>query len=790
MDDSVSAQPDLSADCCGGHAPTPYEVAGARVADPVCGMPVDPSRTAHRADHAGHRYFFCSAGCRTRFVADPAAVLAPKPAEEPRPAGTRFTCPMDPEVVQDGPGACPLCGMALEPMTVTADAAPSAELARMQRRLILGAGLTVPIVALAMGGEAVDLGAVIAPRTAVLVQLVLATLVVFGAGWPFVARGWTSLATRHLNMFTLIAIGTIVTWLDSASATLAPGLFPPAFRNPAGGVDVYFEAAAVIVVLALLGQVLELRAREGTGGAIRALLGQAPKRARRMDPDGTERDVPLDEVRVGDTLRVRPGEKVPVDGVVTHGTGPVDESMLTGEPMPVVKASGDMLIGGTVNQTGALIMEARTVGRETVLARIVQQVADAQRSRAPIQRLVDRVAGLFVPAVLLAAGLAFAGWATFGGDGRLVHGLIAAVSVLIIACPCALGLATPMSIMVGVGRGARDGVLIRNAEALERFERVDTLLIDKTGTLTEGRPALVAVIAARGSTRREVIRLAAAVEQASEHPLARAVVQAARRRGLRLPPVEAFEAPTGRGALGLVEGRRVAIGNGAFLDEQAIAHGDLAPVADRLRRAGATAVFVAVDGRVAGLLKIEDRIKPSAPGAVAALRRDGLCVLMLTGDHRTTAEAVAQRLGLDGVTAEVRPGEKAAVVQRLKAEGRVVAMAGDGINDAPALAVADVGLAMATGTDVAIESAGVTLLRGDLAGLVAARRLSRATMANIRQNLIFAFGYNAIGIPVAAGALFPWLGLQLSPMLAAAAMALSSVSVIGNALRLRSVRLS
>ncbi len=761
-----------------------------RAIDPVCGMTVDTTRPRHVAEHGGTTVHFCSAGCRAKFLAEPARYRAEAPrAPAPVPAGTPFTCPMHPEILRDGPAACPICGMALEPVTVSAEAGPNVELADMTRRLALGAGLAVPVVLLGMGGHLFDLGAVVGPATSNRLQLVLATVVVFGAGWPFFVRGWQSLRTRHLNMFTLIAIGTGVSWAFSVVATLAPGVFPPAFQDADGTVGVYFEAAAVIVVLVLLGQVLELRARDSTSGAIRGLLDLAPKTARRIGPDGTEADVPLEAVGVGDRVRVRPGEKVPVDGRVVAGQGVVDEALVTGEPMPVSKGVGDAVIGGTLNRSGSFVAEALGIGPDTLLAQIVGLVAAAQRSRAPIQRLADRVSGLFVPAVLIAAALAFLGWAAFGGDARLASGLVAAVSVLIIACPCALGLATPMSIMVGVGRGAEAGVLIRSAEALERMEAVDTLIVDKTGTLTLGRPALAGMVTAAGSGRFELLRLVAAVEQASEHPLGTAMVQAARRRGLAIPAVHDVEAPPGRGARGTVEGRAVAIGSAAFLEELGVDTAALEGAADGFRARGSTAVFAAVDGRLAGAFAIADPVKPTTAAAVAALRALGLRVIMLTGDHKVTAQAVARRLGIDEVEAEVMPAGKARVVERLRREGRVVAMAGDGLNDAPALAAADVGIAMGTGTDVAMDSAGVTLLPGDLTGILRVRRLSRATMANIRQNLVFAFAYNAVGVPVAAGVLYPVFGLQLSPMLAAAAMALSSVSVVGNALRLRGVRL-
>jgi Cu+-exporting ATPase len=757
--------------------------------DPVCGMTVDPARSPHHLIHAGHAYHFCSAGCRTKFAADPARYLTlQEPADAPE--GAIWTCPMHPEVRQDHPGACPICGMALEPEMVSHDTGPSAELIDMTRRFRIGLALALPVFALEMGGHLFPLVHRLVPMSlSVWIQLALATPVALWAGWPFFERGWASLKSRNLNMFTLIAMGTGVAWLYSVVAVLAPGLFPPAFRDAHGNVAVYFEAAAVITVLVLLGQVLELRARERTSGAIRALLGLAPRTARRLLPDGAEEEVSLDLIAVGDRLRVRPGEKVPVDGTVLEGRSSLDESMVTGESMPVTKTASDNVIGGTLNQTGALVMAATRVGRDTMLARIVQMVAEAQRSRAPIQRMADRVSGWFVPAVLGVAVLAFAAWGLWGPEPRLAHGLIAAVAVLIIACPCALGLATPMSIMVGVGRGARLGVLIKNAEALERLEKVDTLVVDKTGTLTEGRPAVTAIVPAPGHAEPDLLRLAAAVERASEHPLALAIVAAAEQRGLAIAPVADFDSPTGRGAMGRVEGSRILLGNARFLTDQGVGTGALEPAAEELRASGATAIFIGIDGKAAGVIAVADPVKQTTPEALAALRAEGVRVVMLTGDNRTTAMAVAARLGITEVEAEVLPDQKSAIVARLRQQGRVVAMAGDGVNDAPALAAADVGIAMGTGTDVAIESAGVTLLKGDLTGIVRARRLSRATMRNIRQNLVFAFAYNAAGVPVAAGLLYPLFGILLSPMIAAAAMALSSVSVVTNALRLDRSRL-
>ncbi len=714
----------------------------------------------------------------------------PADAGTSAPAGTIYTCPMHPEIRQVGPGACPICGMGLEPETVTAGTlAANPELVDMTRRFRVGLVLAAPVFALEMGRHIAGHAFMLADRTSDWIQFALATPVVLWAGWPFFERGWRSLVTRKLNMFSLIAMGVGVAYIDSVAALLWPGLFPTAFRQADGGVPIYFEAAAVITVLVLLGQVLELRAREQTSGAIRALLDLAPKTARRVRADGTDEDVSLDQVLVGDRLRVRPGETIPVDGELVEGAAAVDESLVTGESMPVEKAPGDRLVAGAMSRTGGFVMRAEQVGADTLLARIVQMVAQAQRSRAPIQRLADTVSGWFVPAVLLAAALAFAAWALFGPQPRLSYGLVAAVSVLIIACPCALGLATPISIMVGVGRGAQAGVLIRNAEALERFEAVDTLVVDKTGTLTEGRPSLAAIHPADGFAEAELLRLGASLERSSEHPLAEAIVRAAAQRGIALSEASNFVAAAGGGVAGEVDGRAVRLGDRRFLHGEGIDTAPLAADADAVRAEGATAVFIAVDGKIAGVFGLADPIKPTTLEAVRALRAEGVRVVMLTGDHRATAVAVAARLGITEVEAEVLPGDKAAVVERLKREGRVVAMAGDGVNDAPALAAADVGVAMSAGADVAIESAGVTLLRGDLQGLVRARRLSRAVMRNIRQNLTFAFIYNAAGVPIAAGLLYPTFGLLLSPAVAAAAMALSSVSVIANALRLRSLKL-
>ena len=700
--------------------------------------------------------------------------------------GAIYTCPMHPEIRQVGPGFCPICGMALEPVTAT-EAGPNPERIDMTRRFWTGLALTAPVVALGMLGAMLGLDRLLPPSINAWIQFVLATPVVLWAGWPFFVRGWASITHRSLNMFTLIALGTGTAYGYSLVATLAPGLFPPAFRSHHGMVAVYYEAAAVITVLVLLGQVLELRARENTSGAIRALLDLAPKLARRLTTAGEE-EVPLERLTVGDLVRVRPGEKVAVDGIVVEGRSAVDESMVTGESMPVTKQKGAHVIGGTINRSGTLVIRAEKLGRDSMLARIVEMVGQAQRSRAPIQRLADRVAAWFVPLVIAAALASFAAWMIFGPEPRFSYALAAAVTVLIIACPCALGLATPMSIMVGVGRGAQAGVLIRNAEALERMERADTLVIDKTGTLTEGRPAVVEILAP-AMAQDELLRLAAGIEQASEHPLAAAIVAAARERRIAIPPSSDFDSPSGKGVTGQVEGKTVTLGNAAYLTELKIDTTALAARADALRRDGASAIFCAVDGIAAGVFAIADPVKPSTPAALAALRADGIRIVMLTGDNRTTAEAVARRLGIADVEAEVLPDRKSAVVERLKAEGRVVAMAGDGVNDAPALAAADIGIAMGSGTDVAMESAGITLIKGDLTGIMRARNLSRATIRNIRQNLFFAFVYNAVGVPVAAGLLYPAFAILLSPEMAAAAMALSSVSVIANALRLRTASL-
>jgi len=763
------------------------------VLDPVCGMTVDPHTAKHRTEYHGHPYYFCSAGCKTKFTADPQKYLhgakTDSKTAEAVPEGTIYTCPMHPQIRQVGPGACPICGMALEPEIATADSGPNPELADMTRRFWIGGVLALPAVVLEMGGHLAGPHNWVDPTVSNWIQFAFATPVVLWAGWPFFVRGWQSLLTRNLNMFTLIAMGTGVAYVYSVVATLAPGAFPETFRTHGGAVAAYFEAAAVITVLVLLGQVLELRARDATSGAIRALLDLAPKTARRVKADGSDEEVSLDEVQAGDSLRVRPGDKVPVDGTVLEGRSSLDESMVTGESMPVTKEKDARVIGGTLNTSGSFVMRADKVGRDTLLSQIVQMVAKAQRSRAPIQRLADQVAGWFVPAVIAVALIAFAAWATFGPEPRYAFGLVAAVSVLIIACPCALGLATPMSIMVGVGRGAHEGVLIKNAEALERMEKIDTLVVDKTGTLTEGKPKVVAVVPAAGFDEAGVLRLAASVERGSEHPLAAAIVAAAAERKIELTQVRGFDSPAGKGVIGMAEGKRLALGNAKFLAELSIDTAALAGDAERLRSDGATAVFLGVNGKVAGVIAIADPVKATTPDALKALVASGIRVVMLTGDNRTTALAVAKRLGITEVEAEVLPDQKSNVIEKLRREGRVVAMAGDGVNDAPALAAAEIGIAMGTGSDVAIESAGITLLKGDLMGIVKARALSAVVMSNIRQNLFFAFIYNAAGVPIAAGVLYPAFGLLLSPIIAAAAMALSSVSVVGNALRLRRVSL-
>jgi Cu+-exporting ATPase len=754
-------------------------------------MTVDPAKTPHHAEHAGQSFHFCSAGCRTKFVADPERWLKPKTvvAPPPRP-GAIYTCPMHPQIRQVGPGICPICGMTLEPVDMSAEAGgPSPELRDMSRRSRVGLVLAIPVFALEMAGHIGGMTMPISPQTSTWIQFALATPVVLWAGWPFFQRGWASLASRRLNMFTLIAMGVGVAWLYSIAAAFAPGLFPPAFRDKSGMVPVYFEAAAVITVLVLLGQVLELRARERTSGAIRALLDLAPKTARRIRADGVDEEVTLDLIHVGDRLRVRPGEKVPVDGEVLEGRVSIDESLVTGESMPVTKEPGAKVVAGAINKTGSFVMRAEKVGADTLLARIVQMVAEAQRSRAPIQRMADQVSAWFVPAVITTAVVAAVAWASVGPEPRFAYALVAAVSVLIIACPCALGLATPMSIMVGVGRGAQAGVLIKNAEALERFEKIDTLVVDKTGTLTEGRPAVTELTTAPGVDETELLRLAASLERGSEHPLADAIVRAAADRGLKLSEASEFDSPVGKGVLGVVDSHRIVLGGARMMAEQGVDLTPLKDVAARLGAEGTTAIFTTIDGSLAGVLGIADPVKATTPDAVKALKAAGVHIVMMTGDNRTTALAVAKRLGIDEVEAEVLPQDKAVVVQKLRAQGRAVAMAGDGVNDAPALAAAEVGVAMGAGADVAIESASVTLLKGDLGGLVRARRLSRSVMRNIRQNLVFAFIYNVAGVPIAAGVLYPAFKLLLSPEIAAAAMALSSVSVISNALRLRAAKL-
>ncbi len=772
--------------CCGSHQR--QDTTAAHVRDAVCGMTVDPDTTPHHATHDGIAYHFCSARCRDKFVAEPAHYLAPKPAKA-TPADAIYTCPMHPEIRQVGPGSCPICGMALEPELATADSGPNPELADMTRRFWIALVLTLPVFLLEMGGHLLGHRLPVAPDAARWVQAILATPVVLWAGAPFFGRGWTSLKTRQLNMFTLIALGVGVAWITSVAALLAPSLFPATGPGTDNRAPLYFEAAAVITVLVLLGQVLELRARDRTSGAIRALLDLAPKTARRIRADGDDEDVSLDLIAVGDRLRVRPGEKVPVDGRLIEGRVAIDESLVTGESMPVTRQAGDAVLAGSLNTTGSFVMQAEKVGADTLLAQIVQLVAQAQRSRAPIQRMADLVAGWFVPAVIATALVAAAVWWLFGPEPRFNFALLAAVSVLIIACPCALGLATPMSIMVGVGRGAQSGVLIRDAEALERFEKVDTLIIDKTGTLTEGKPALTALQAQPGFDAQALLHLAASLERGSEHPLADAILRAAQAKGLTLAEAADFDSPIGKGVRGTVAGQRVVLGSASFLQDMGVDVAPLAAEADRLRADGTTAIFIAIDGQAAGILGIADPIKATTADAIARLKARGIRPVMMTGDNRTTALAVAARVGIADVEADVRPEDKARVISRLRAEGRVVAMAGDGVNDAPALAAADIGIAMGTGADVAIESAGITLLRGDLYGLVHAYALSRAVMRNIRQNLFFAFAYNVAGVPIAAGLLYPAFGLLLSPAIAAAAMALSSVSVVGNALRLRRVAL-
>ncbi len=808
------------------------------VKDPVCGMDVDPASCRQSAEHGGRRYFFCSAGCLAKFKATPEAFVdtehhepaskddrnrpgARTPATgesytcpmhpeveqqgpgscpkcgmalEPRQvksaaAKTRYTCPMHPEVVQDGPGSCPKCGMALEPVAATGAEEEDPELASMTRRFWVSVILSVPVLFLAMGEHVgIPVHSWIAPRTGTWIEMFLATPVVLWGGWPFFVRGWRSVVTWNLNMFTLIGLGTGVAWVYSIVATLIPEVFPSAFRDN-GVVAVYFEAAAVIVTLVLVGQVLELRARRATSGAIKALLGLSAKTARIVRDDGTEEDIPLEEVKIGDKLRIRPGEKIPVDGSVLDGRSNIDESMITGEPIPVEKRAGDRAIGATINQTGALVMEAEKVGSDTMLAQIVRMVSEAQRSRAPIQKLADLAAGYFVPAVVGVAIVTFIVWSVWGPAPAMAYALVNAVAVLIIACPCALGLATPMSVMVGVGRGAQEGVLIRDAESLEVMEKVDTLVVDKTGTLTEGRPRLVTIEPAEGIGDEKLLGLAAGLERGSEHPLAASIVNAARERGIDAREAKEFESVTGKGVRGQVDGATVALGNRRMMEHEGIDPGPMEQRAEELRKDGQTVMFVAASGKLVGLLGVADPIKASTREAVESLHREGVEIIMLTGDSRTTAEAVAGKLGIDRVEAEVLPEQKNEVVKKLQGEGRTVAMAGDGINDAPALAQAQVGIAMGTGTDIAMQSAGVTLVKGDLRGIAKARRLSRGTMKNIRQNLFFAFVYNSLGVPIAAGILYPFFGILLSPMIAAAAMSLSSVSVVGNALRLRRIAL-
>ncbi len=755
-------------------------------------MFVDPLNAKHTAEHDGEAYYFCSGGCRGKFIAAPLTYLDPgsvSAAPVAVPEGAIYTCPMHPQIRQVGPGSCSICGMALEPVAVSAETGPNPELADMTRRFWIGLALTLPVFTLEMGGHLTGLHHWLGQKTSNWLQLVLATPVVLWAGWPFFEQGWASLKSRNLNMFTLIAMDTGVAWITSIVGTLFPALFPAPLRGAGGAVPVYFEAAAVITVLVLLGQVLELKAREQTSGAIKALLNLTPKRATRVKADGGDEDVPLDAIIAGDRLRVRPGESVPVDGAMLERRSSLDESMVTGESMPVTKEVGGHVIGGTINQTGSFVMRAEKVGAETLLAKIVQMVAQAQRSRAPIQRLADQVAGWFVPLVIAVAAAAFTAWAILGPEPRLTFGLIAAVSVLIIPCPCALGLATPMSIMVGVGRGAETGVLIKSAEALERLEKVDTIVVDKTGTLTEGRPSVVAVKTVAGTDANDFLRLAASVERGSQHPLGAAIVRAAGDRKLELVAVTDFDAPIGKGVTGIADGKRVVIGNRRIMTEAGMTTALLDAEAETVRRDGGTAIYVAIDGQLAGVIAVADPIKPSSLGAIAALKAAGLRVVMLTGDNATTANAVAEKVGITEVEADVLPDQKSKLVERLRAEGRFVAMAGDGVNDAPALAAADVGIAMGAGTDVAMESAGIKLVKGDLNGIVQARNLSAATMSNIRQNLFFAFVYNAAGVPIAAGVLYPFFGVLLSPIIAAAAMALSSVSVIGNALRLSRVKL-
>ena len=822
--------------------------------DPVCGMKVDPAHAAAKHEHNGQTFYFCSQHCLAKFKEDPSKFIKEQHQDARHTAGvmpvavhthehlqaaaqtsdtgksgegvyvcpmdpeireskpgacpkcgmalepetlaapatrTEYVCPMHPEIVRSEPGSCPICGMALEPRTVSLEDAPNPELVDMTRRFWISAALSLPLFVLAMSDmlPGQPLQHIVAPRLLSWIQLIVATPVVLWGGWPFFERGWRSVVNGSPNMFTLIAVGVGAAYLYSVAATVAPDIFPPSFYGHSGTVAVYFEAAAIITTLVLLGQVLELRARSQTSSAIKALLGLAPKTARLIAADGREEDVSLDRIRVGDRLRVRPGEKVPVDGVVLEGATSIDESMITGESIPVEKSKGSQVTGGTVNATGSLVIEAQRVGGETLLAQIVRMVSEAQRTRAPIQRLADIVSGYFVLAVIVAAALTAIVWAAFGPEPRMAYAIVNAVSVLIIACPCALGLATPMSIMVGVGRGATEGVLIKNAEALEILEKVNALVVDKTGTLTEGKPQLSAVVTVADTERKEILRLAASIERASEHPLAAAIVAAAEKEDVGLANTEEFRSLTGRGVIGKVDEHSVALGNIKLLEELSIDPGPLLARAEELRREGHTVMFVAIDNRAAGLVAVSDPIKQSTQEAIEILHGEGIKIVMLTGDSRTTAEAVARRLGIDQVEAEVLPEEKAEVIKRLQAEGHIVGMAGDGVNDAPALAQSHVGIAMGTGTDVAIESAHITLVKGDLRGIAKARRLSHATMRNIRQNLFFAFIYNVLGVPVAAGVLFPVFGILLSPIIASAAMTFSSVSVITNALRLRRISL-
>ena len=758
--------------------------------DPVCGMRVDPANSPYHYPHGGRLYHFCSSGCRSKFTQQPEKFLNKTTEAMPVQKGTIYTCPMHPQIRQQAPGNCPICGMALEPVSAGEDTGPSPELIDMTRRFWIGAALSTPVVVLEMGAHfpGLNLHHFISPQASVWLQFLLATPVVLWAGWPFFERGWVSVRNRSLNMFSLIALGIGAAYLYSLAATFASGLFPENLRQD-GIIPVYYEAAAVITVLVLLGQVLELRAREKTGGAIRALLNLAPKTARRLRDDSSDEEVPLEAIHVGDRLRVRPGESVPVDGIILEGRSAIDESMVTGESMPVEKASGAKVIGGTINGTGSLIVRAEKIGADTMLARIVQMVAEAQRSRAPIQRLADTVSAWFVPAVIVVAVVAFIAWMIFGPPPAFAYALVAAVSVVIIACPCALGLATPMSIMVGVGKGASAGVLIKNAEALERFEKIDTLVVDKTGTLTEGKPRVVALLPAEPFDETTILSFAASIERSSEHPLAAAIVTSAKQRGVEIKEIGDFRSVTGKGVIGKIGQHQVAVGNAKLLNELGVDAAGLEARADELRGGGATAMFVAVDNRPGGIIAVADPIKATTPAALDNLKADGIRIVMLTGDNRTTAQAVAAKLGISDVEAEVLPEQKHAIVRRLRSEGCAVAMAGDGVNDAPALAEADVGVAMGTGTDVAMQSAGVTLVKGDLAGIARARALSRATMRNIRQNLVLAFVYNVLGIPLAAGVLYPAFGLLLSPIVAAAAMSFSSVSVIANSLRLRVAKL-